>query len=150
MGYRIGGMIPSDPLNGCRRGGIGRRDRLRICYPLGCGGSNPLVGTDRVGLRIEGLWTWSQVEIAGRELFWARGLVGRRLLCTQEIAGSNPAGSTSEMFSIGKGSDSSSLPFPLPGEYLRQKHAWLACFVHSVQFPQRYGGKPNMGLSVRR
>ena len=25
---------------------------------------------------------------------WARGLVGRRLLCTQETAGSNPAGST--------------------------------------------------------
>ena len=30
-----------------------------------------------------------------RKSSWARGLVGRRLLCTQETAGSNPAGSTS-------------------------------------------------------
>ena len=47
---------------------------------------------------------------------WARGLVGRRLLCTQEIAGSNPAGSTSGTFSVRKGSDKLSLPFRLLGE----------------------------------
>ena len=28
---------------------------------------------------------------------WARGLVGRRLLCTEEIVGSNPTGSTSQV-----------------------------------------------------
>ncbi len=28
---------------------------------------------------------------------WARGLVGRRLLCTEEIVGSNPTGSTSQI-----------------------------------------------------
>lgn len=62
---RIGGMNPARPAfcpNGvfrlglwpnvciirgetCRRGGTGRRGRLRICCPTGRGGSNPLVGT---------------------------------------------------------------------------------------------------------
>jgi len=53
------------------------------------------------------------------------------------------------MFSIEKGSDSPSLPFPLPGEHLRQKHGWLVCCVQSVQFPKGYGGKPTTGLTVR-
>ena len=33
----------------------------------------------------------------------ARGLAGRRLLCTQEIAGSNPAGSIGRTFLVRKG-----------------------------------------------
>ncbi len=36
-----------------RRGGIGRRDRLRIYCPQGCGGSSPLVGT---GIQRPGPW----------------------------------------------------------------------------------------------
>jgi integrase len=35
-----------------------------------------------------------QSSIVNRQLSWARGLAGRRLPCTEEIAGSNPAGST--------------------------------------------------------
>ncbi len=45
----------------------------------GCGGSSPLVGIFAAG-----------GAIATR----ARGLVGRRLLCTEKIVGSNPTGST--------------------------------------------------------
>ncbi len=62
-------------------------------------------------------WIRSESEIVGREFSRARGLAGRRLLCTQEIAGSNPAGSTNGIFSVVKGSDSPSLPFALPRGY---------------------------------
>lgn len=32
-------------LHSCRRVGIGRRDRLKICYPQGCVGPSPTAGT---------------------------------------------------------------------------------------------------------
>ena len=42
-------------------------------------------------------------SVRTRKSSWARGLVGRRLLCTQEIAGSNPAWSTSGRLSVREG-----------------------------------------------
>jgi hypothetical protein len=50
----------------------------------------------------------------------ARGLAGRRLLCTQEIAGSNPAGSTSEMVAVQEGQRwASRCPSTYSGEEMR-------------------------------
>ena len=40
------GSIPRASTNICRDGGIGRRDRLKICYPFGCVGSIPTLGTN--------------------------------------------------------------------------------------------------------
>lgn len=48
------------------------------------------------------------------EAIWARSLAGKRLLCTQETAGSNPAGSTrrcGEEGRIGGQREGGSLPF---------------------------------------
>jgi len=53
------------------------------------------------------------------------------------------------MFSIGKGSDSPSLPFPLPGGYWEAEARFVARFLYPVQFSQSYGGKPDTGLTVR-
>lgn len=60
----------------CRRGGTGRRDRLRIYY--------------RKVWRFES--SRRHHDVAG---LGARGLAGRRLLCKEKIVGSNPTGSTS-------------------------------------------------------
>ena len=36
----------------CRRVGIGRRDRLKICYPQGCMGSSPIAGSKKSILKM--------------------------------------------------------------------------------------------------
>ena len=51
------GSIPRTSTNICRDGGIGRRDRLKICYPFGCVGSIPTLGTKLNGVVVESVYT---------------------------------------------------------------------------------------------
>ena len=83
----------------CRRGGMVDAADLGSVARSGRGGSSPLVGTLDCGFQISGCGlnhiaqTDPQSTICNPKSVGARGLVGRRLLCTEEIAGSNPAGS---------------------------------------------------------
>ena len=45
-------IIMDVPIKICRCVGIGRRDRLKICYPQGCVGSSPTAGTIVTGSTI--------------------------------------------------------------------------------------------------
>ena len=81
---RIGGMTPPDDPAPRRR----RADVAELAD-----------ATDLGSVALRGV----EVQIlssAQPVAYWARGLAGRRLLCTQETAGSNPAGSTK----LGEGS----------------------------------------------
>ena len=59
LGFHPGsrGSIPRASTNICRDGGIGRRDRLKICYPFGCVGSIPTLGTKLNGVVVESVYT---------------------------------------------------------------------------------------------
>ncbi len=96
--HRIGGMSRQGPAR--RRGGMADAADLGSAAHRAWGFKSPR-RHQRIadwGLPIADLVRGSaaQSEIINPKfaILWARGLAGRRLPCTEKIAGSNPAGST--------------------------------------------------------